>query len=127
MNRRVDDYNRRRHLDAEKKKNKKRRARSVAKPFKEKVTKEGKCRNPKCHRTIRLHKICGHHIVHRSSFNPYDEERDNEDNCMPLCYPCHALYHQGKLQMSRSWLSESEQAFVVARKSSGWLDKIYPQ
>jgi len=126
MNRRIDEYNARRKISKDRSSERRKRARSVAKEFKDKTAEEGRCRNPKCHRTSRYNKLSSHHIVHRSQFSPYDPERDSVANCMPLCFPCHSLYHQGKLETRRSWLSNEEVLFVIERKGRDWLDRIYP-
>lgn len=126
MNKRMSEYNARRKIDNDRTVERKKRARRVSKEFKQKIIDEGKCRNPACHRTIKFHKLSGHHIVHRSSFSPYDAERDNPNNAMPLCFPCHSEYHRGNLPTNRKWLSEDEQAFIIEHKGSDWIDRIYP-
>jgi len=127
VNRRIDEYNARRRLSQQRDKDRKKRARTVAKEFKEKARDEGSCRNPDCPKTNRYYKIAAHHIVHRSSFNPSDPLRDDVANCMPLCFDCHTKYHQGRLGQRQDWLLPEEVAFIVEQKGRDWLERRYPR
>jgi hypothetical protein len=73
--------------------------------------------------------VCGttpSHLHHALPKSVWPQHRDNPDVLVPLCYPCHNDWHDGRARVCWEDLPPVTRALIQGSAGQEWIDRWYP-